>query len=384
MLHIWLAILRGLIIVGLSSCCECNDTCDEVEELSKKEELSKIEDLRRDVVASFAGPDAVAVLPFRSAELGQVWILNCKGQLQSPAEVVLGRFSEDRFKVAETKLADFESAFESTFEWRRSFGADADFKLKIVKTAVKAAFKDSRVESLKMSIKLSNSVEEQLVNPKLVMDAYTDIASGDIAGNVMVIGVVRSHLRLEYSALDKKDRDLNLDLTAAINKEAETANVGYVSDASTSNTARIVQETSGSTGTVFMATIRNIAEQHQDSDEINEQVNVLCPGGSGVLEKRLLGYDQSTGETVVAFELVETASKEWLLQVENLSGKEIFSLRYGILIKNAYGQPVDSLTGLILDLPAGEIQLKGRQIVFGQVQLDEARFEVTLTDINLR
>lgn len=363
----------------LLSCSDDDDNGGQIPfRTSQQEAINLINEFKQNVAGN-AGPNAIALTSKQVADLGELMIL-CDNEtlITNVSGNPLRTFPSDKWEVGISNISN-----ETTrFDWSREYGTQIDLGLKLANKAIEVAFSNQSVDRMEIELALTTPIFTRIVQPQDMMNTFIDKAEQrQLPGNIIVSSIISANIQLRYNAYSTANQKVDLDLSAAINENAEV-NGGYTQSKSSAEGLEIIEESSDNP-TAFAILFVRVPDVNQDVDYINTQTQEECT--IDVRAQRLFGVDQSTNELIADIEIEEseaTGRRRWFLTVKSLADqKMIFDM--GIAVRNIYGQIVAAEQPIVGFIDPGEITAED-EIFFGGIDIPLAESSITVTLSNVR
>lgn len=368
--------------------------------------LDDVEKVKTALVKAEAGAYAIALGMLQPTSPGDIWTLvDCNGEISIhvPTENVLYRINEEVCIKEWNPRPPQEiyplDSIEVAFDWARSFKQTGETGLKLLDATLNAAFENVSIQMLHIKLKFWDATETRRLNSDCLLSEFSNalLSSNDkTKGNIMVYSVYTGRTHLEYEAISKtgKKVDLSAKLLAEKINELPEVNGKYAEGLDESTGVSIVQETEGNR-TVFGARYLMIDDQDQDLEHISDIITIVC-GGDVEHPRRLVSFfgildKQKIVEFTIEESMVEMPpfgeKRHWFLTTANLTDEKICDLDFQLEIRNAYGQLVDLWDQTIpIDLGVGaEDRANKQEMVFFGIDfigLNDAAFEITKLEKN--
>ena len=326
---------------------------------TREQALATLDSLINDAVGRI-GSDAVKVPPYRPVETGGVYIRDlCNLTIQSKYETVFDKIDRSGHQINSTsQVVGSTYTLDWLKEWQRS--SEGTFGIKILDHSLEAVFSsnDSRAQSVKVMLSLSDPVFEEFSSPGTAQQTYEDSLKAKnlkTGGDVLVVGVWKARVRAELDVRDEAGDTVSLSLEAKINELANFDGGIYANESRSSQGFNIVEESSNG-ATVFAVVLRNLDNSIVDADKVQEQKN-LC-GADAPLVKKVAASQQNTGAEIAEFSFEpivdgNTLSDSWAVTVTNVQNTPV-SFDYDVIVRDVYGQLLEVASSKVLGLPANE------------------------------
>lgn len=226
-----------------------------------------------------------------------------------------------------------------SFEWTRE--GDQTVGLKVVDFAIKAALSltDKDVQRLSISFTFQDPKIIQLQDPR----GYQSIISNSdqiLDGNVYITEVLRSKFKMEYTAYNSSDQEIDIDLTPLINEQEDsTYNTfgEFIKTVSQMDKTYVV-ESAGNAEITIAVCYQDIPSTHRNTVTIDENNEKFCDSPKDPISIKTL-EGRCTDSLLLSIKIEESINKdEWLFEVENLTSSSINFYKFNLEIRNGFGQ----------------------------------------------
>lgn len=337
-----------------ASCCEWFGTCppdpdpDPPVQVKTYEDAIKEINTFKDNLLESASPGAVALRSSQAARVSQVWIFHeCKSTIQNPGALLLDKFTESNYRVIEDDIMEKSFSFHWENSWTNSQTIGLDIKYELLETILKAVKENSQIYSIDFNMSFREGKYETLNLMSDLRNEYEDYLTtkGEKAeGNIIVSGLIKGKLRIEYKAYNEKKEKINFNLSLNANKLFEdklTLIPGYefLKDKGSSGEYSVVEE-SGENATVFAIEFFRIPDELQDKEDITEKIVEFCNEDETLVKiKTVNGYCLTNKENIIKLDIEADASGDRLyFYWTNLANIPITYFYYTLTIRNRNGQ----------------------------------------------
>ncbi len=278
---------------------------------------------------------------------------------------------------------------KGTFNWIRDEEASIGFK--IVDYAIEAALsvKDKDIQRLTISFDFNEPKIVRLEDPT----AYKNIivnSNKQLDGNIYITEIVKSKFKMEYTAFDKDNREINIDLSTTINGLADSTysqSGNFVKTISQENNTYLL-ENGENVETIIAVCYENIPSNAINDVYVNEKRLEFCSNPNDLITTK--NIDLQCNDSLIALVVIEESANrdKWLVTFNNLTEEAISFYKISIIIRNSFGQFIHQREAVSLDDIAvngkNTFELSNSQIGFFNKpipKLSELSIEIELIEI---
>ncbi|MDF9800982.1 hypothetical protein OKW21_006245 [Catalinimonas alkaloidigena] len=365
--NLWQVLFLSLLI--LNSGCDCfppwKDCNDDPPSNGTDYSLKNSYEGAIDLIDDFKGQlkrnasnNSILLRSSNSARPGQVWIWNtCDNSIQNNAENLTSRFPGDDYLtgIDTDPLTSNTISFDWERRWstRTGFGIDVNYNL--LEALLEAAYEKTNVYAFNFRLQLINVEREYLRNTAPLIDKYEEMLLSEgleSDGNILVTGVIKGQLKVEYKALNKKGEKVDINLSASLNEilsaKAFKPNFNYFNENATSSDFSVIEE-SGENLTAFIIEYWDIPEEIQNTSDISATISEFCDDDDVfALTKNVTGFCSVSGKEIIDLKLETGANNNgWYPYLTNKTDHTITSLQYTLTVRNRFGQIIGQENRLV-------------------------------------
>jgi hypothetical protein len=336
-----------LILIILTSCEKIEPEISPRFENTYAEAMNEMNEFKGALLGE-TGTNSFLLQSLNTVKPGEIWIRNlCDNSLQNRSENSRNRITTDRYTYAVDTMEIMPRSV--SFGWKRTWAENNDLKSRLryemAETLFRASYYFPEVETFHFNINLNNIQRIYLKNPEQLFKDYLALLSfydEKTKGNILVTGVIQGQLQIKYKALDKYGKNLNIDLSPAMNEiiRARTFLPKYIYFKKTSSDqVSATIEEGNTTLSTLIVEYMNIPDEIQNLSFISQNMMEACDFNARSPNiKKLPSICTELGREILELTLRSENKNEWYPVWKNKTENTLTYFKYNLIVKNRFGQ----------------------------------------------